>query len=360
MKALLVVLAVVGLLAGYLLFWPVAIQPVAWQPPPAPSLSEGLYAYNEKLKGIEKLAVDVGVGPEGVAVDATGRVYAGYIDGRVMAFSADGRTQTLMANTNGRPLGVTFGPNGGLVVADAIQGLVYIGGGQTQQVLSVAAEGLPFKFVDDVDNTRFDKNVYFSDASTRFGVKEVMADFLEHGDTGRLLRYNVESGETQVLMKGLHFANGVAVGPDDAYVLVNETAEYRIWRHWLKGEKAGQSEVFIDNLPGFPDNLSFNGRDKFWVALYAPRSAQLDELLPKPELRKLVHRLPDFLQPKPVMHAFVLGLDLDGKVVANLQYKAADAYAPITSVEEHGGWLYLGSLSYPALGRIRVDEVLRP
>ena len=30
------------------------------------------------------------------------------------------------------------------------------------------------------------------------------------------------------------------------------------------------------------------------------------------------------------MHSFVLGIDLDGKVVANLQYEGSDAYAPIT------------------------------
>ena len=357
MKKIALALLLLAAVAAYLLYWPVPIEPVAWTPPPAPSLEQGPYAYNEKLKGIEKLAQGVGKGPEGVAVDAAGRIYAGFDDGRVARFNRDGSGYTLLAQTGGRPLGLTFGPNGGVVVADAVKGLLLVGGPEGEQTLSVDAEGVPYGFIDDADNTRMDKNLYFTDASTRFGIHEVMADAMEHGATGRVMRHNVETNETTVLMKGLHFPNGVAVGPDDAYILVNETFEYRIWRHWLKGEKAGQSEVFAENLPGFPDNISFNGRDRFWVAIYAPRTRDLDQLLPKPDLRKIVFRLPSFVQPKPAMHAFVLGFDLDGKLVANLQYKGDDVYAPITSAEEFNGWLYFGSLSYPALGRIKLTDI---
>jgi sugar lactone lactonase YvrE len=359
MRIVIAGVVLIAALVGYLLLWPVPIEPVAWTPKPAPKL-EGPYAYNERLKGIEKIATDFGHGPEGIAVDAAGRIYAGFDDGRVAMFTADGKHPTLMGNTHGRPLGVTFGPNGGLIVADAKKGLLLMGGEDYQQTLAVAAEGTPFRFTDDVDNTRLDKNVYFTDASARFGIDNTLADFLEHGATGRLLRYDVANDRITVLMKGLHFPNGVAVGPDDAYVLVDETAEYRIWRYWLKGEKAGTAEIFIDNLPGLPDNLSFNDKDRFWVAIYAPRSEDLDKLLPQPDLRKIVYRLPSFLQPGPKMHAFVLGLDLDGHVVANLQYEGRDAYAPITSVEQYGDWLYFGSLTYPGIGRIRLKDALEP
>lgn len=343
-------------LLAYLLAWPTGMEPVAWTPPPAPAL-EGIYAYNEKLKGIQKLAEGVGAGPEGVNVDVVGSIYAGYEDGRVVKFAANGSSYFEMVNTGGRPLGITFGPNGGLVIADAKKGLLHFG---KQLVPLVSeAEGLALGFTDDADNTRLDKNIYFTDASSKFGYGQQMKDFLEHGANGRLLQYNVASKETRVLMRGLHFANGVAVGPDDAYVLVSETGEYRILRYWLKGEKAGSHDVFIDNLPGFPDNLSYNDRDRFWVAIYAPRDPMLDGLLPGgPFLRNLVARLPAFLQPRPKRHSFVLGLDLDGNVVANLQYEGSDAYAPITSVREHGPWLYFGSLTFPAIGRLPLDQAV--
>ena len=53
-------------------------------------------------------------------------------------------------------------------------------------------------------------------------------------------------------------------------------------------------------------------------------------------------RLPELLQPQPVNHSFVLGLNEDGKVVHNLQYQANEAYSPITSVKQYNDILYFG------------------
>ena len=348
-------LALAAFLA-YLLLWPTGMEPVAWTPPPAPPL-EGVYAYNEKLKGIQRLGEGVGRGPEAIAVNAIGQLYTGYADGRVVRYTPDGASYTELANTGGRPLGIAFGPKGGYVVADAKKGLLHVGRGVTE--LATTAEDLPFGFTDDVDNASQDANLYFTDASSKFGYGRHMRDLLEHGANGRLLQYNFLDKTTRVLMRGLHFANGVAVGPGDEYVLVNETGEYRVLRYWLKGPKAGTHEVFIDNLPGFPDNITFNNRDRFWVAIFAPRDKMLDNLLPgNAYLRTVISKLPAFLQPRPRRHAFVLGLDLSGKIVANLQYAGDDAYAPITSVREHGPWLFFGSLTYPAVGRLPLNQAI--
>lgn len=339
----------------YLLLWPTGMEPVAWTPPPAPAL-EGDYAYNEKLKGIQRLGEGVGRGPEAIAVNAVGQLYTGYADGRVVRYTPDGASYTELANTGGRPLGIAFGPKGGYVIADAKKGLLHLGRGLTE--LATTADGLRFGFTDDVASGGADGNLYFTDASSKFGYGEHMKDMLEHGANGRLLRYNVIDKTTHVLLDGLHFPNGVAMGPNMAFVLVNETAKYRVLRYWLKGEKAGTHEVFIDNLPGFPDNITFNDRDRFWVAIFAPRDKMLDDLLPgNAYLRTVIAKLPAFLQPKPRRHAFALGLDLDGKVVANLQYAGDDAYAPITSVREYGPWLFFGSLTYPAIGRLPLNQV---
>jgi sugar lactone lactonase YvrE len=355
MKIVLKLLLVVALLAAYLLFWPTPVEPVAWRAPPAPAL-EGDYAYNDKLKGLQRLGEGIGAGPEAIAVDAVGRVYTGYHDGRVVQFSGNGSHYTVLANTGGRPLGLSFGPNGGLVIADARKGLLLLG--QQLSTLATEAEGLPFGFTDDVDNTRLSKTLYFSDASHKFGYGQHMADILEHGANGRLLMHDAQSGETRKLLDGLHFANGVAVGPDDAYVLVTETSEYRVLRYWLKGDRAGTHEVFIDNLPGFPDNITFNGKDRFWLALAAPRDELLDKLAGDVFTRKLIARLPSILQPAPQRHGIALGLDLDGRVIANLQYRGGDAFSPITSVREHGPWLYFGSLSETAFGRLPLNQAI--
>lgn len=357
MKKILLALAVVVAAAlAYLLLWPVPVSPVAWTPPPAPAL-EGAYAANDKLKDVQRFGVGVGKGPEGIAVDAAGRIYVGFEDGRIVMFSHNGTSYQELGKTEGRPLGVSFGPNGGLMIADAHKGLLHLGSG-APRVLAAAADGVPFALTDDVDNTRLDKNVYFTDAAA-YPLKHVLYEFVEHRGTGRLMQYNVETKETKVLMQGLLFGNGVAVGPDDAYVLVNETAAYRVMRYWLKGEKAGTSEVFIDNLPGLPDNISYNDTTRrFWLALFAPRSAALDDLATKPVwLKKLALRLPQFLQPAAAHKAWVLGLDENGKVIANLQHDSKDAYGPITSVREHGAWLIFGSLTADSLARLPLNQV---
>lgn len=358
MKTLKIVGGLLVVLAAYLLLWPTKLEPKSWTPPVSPGFT-GDFAYNEKLKGIEVLAKGQGVGPEAVAVDAAGSVYTGFIDGRVMQYSADGSVAKELVNTGGRPLGIALGPNNSLFIADAFKGLLQFDQGKLK-VLSTTDGVLPFGFPDDADWRAGDNGVYFSDASWKYGFGHHTEDAIEHGALGRLLRYDLETGKTQVLMRNVQFANGVAIGPGGDYVLVNSTTEYKILRYWLKGPKAGTYDVFIENLPGFPDNITFNGKDRFWVAIFGPRDPLLDQMLPGgPLMRKVIGRLPAFLQPKPALHAFALGLDLDGKVVANLQYmgSADDTFGPITSVREAGEWLYFGSLSYSGFGRIRLADV---
>jgi hypothetical protein len=156
------------------------------------------------------------------------------------------------------------------------------------------------------------------------------------------------------LLRNLSFANGVAVSSDQSFVLVVETGAYSVHRVWLRGPKQGQSEIFIDNLPGFPDGISSNGKDKFWLALVTPRDPLLDKLLPHPFLRKVIARLPKFLQPAPKRYSFVLGLDLNGHVIENLQNGSADCYAEIANAVERNGTLYFGSIGESTIGRYHI------
>lgn len=344
-------LLLLALLLAYLFFWPVPIEPVAWQAPEAPKL-EGPYAVNDYLAQAERIGEGEGAGPEDVEVDREGRIYGAYADGKIRRFDAQGKLLGIFAETDGRPLGLDFAANGMLLVADAKKGLLAIRPDGGLRVLSTEANGIPYQFTDDVD-VGPDGIIYFSDASNKFGYGEHMADILEHGGRGRLLKYDPLADQTTVLLDGLNFANGVAVSRNADFVLVNETGSYRVLRYWLKGPKIGQHEVFIENLPGIPDGISTGEDGTFWLALYSPRSADLDRMSDKPWMRRLAMRLPEALQPKPAVHAFVLGLDEAGTVVHNLQDAGKNAYAPITSVEQEGEWLYLGSLTQPSIGRVK-------
>lgn len=352
-----VVLLVIVAIAAFLLLMPTKVKPVAWTPPPAPSLTSGIYADNQRLKGLERVGTANIEGPEALLLEEDFLI-TGLHDGRVIRASLDGKTTKVLADTGGRPLGLARHPNGLLVIADGVKGLLSLDAQGQLIPLTTTANGVPFGFTDDVAIDKSGHYAYFSDASSRFGYGKDGEAILEHGGDGRLLRYDFQTGKTTVLLDALEFANGVTLGPDDAFVLVNETGAYRISRYWLTGPKAGTHDLFIDNLPGLPDNLSFNGQSRFWVALYSPRNALLDATAPHPFVRKMLVRAMMVL-PKPVeKRAFVLGLDLDGKVIANLQDASSDNYSPITTVREYGGSLYFGSLKADHMARLPLSKAL--
>lgn len=348
------VAGIVFLSMAYLLFWPVPIKPLAWTSPENPGFT-GRYAKNDLLSKAELYPLAGGLGPEDTALGIDGRIYTGLADGSIVRFSSknDGIIETII-NTGGRPLGLQF-HNNRLYIADAYKGLIYIDDamaidGHQIALATETVNGEKMIFVDDLDIAS-DGTVWFSDASTRFDLHDNILNYFEQRPTGRLLSWNPETRETRVHMEGLGFANGVAIGPDEAYILVNETMRYRITRYWIKGEKTGQSEVFVENLPGFPDNLAYNN-GLFWVALVYPRDEKLDRLLPRPFLRKLILRLPESLrvsEPDPM--AWIIALNHNGEVVHNLQDHSGRYYT-VTSVNEADGYLWLGSLTAHSVARV--------
>ena len=141
-RVLHITLVIFAVILAYLSFAPIDIEPAAWQPQPPPSGETGSYARNDLLKGIERIAAGVGKGPEAIAFDAQGRVYTGFVDGRVARFEPDGSGYTLLANTGGRPLGVFIHPDGSVIVCDASRGLLKIGQDGKITVLAAEAEGI--------------------------------------------------------------------------------------------------------------------------------------------------------------------------------------------------------------------------
>lgn len=345
----LVVILILAAASAYLLFAPVPIAPAAWTPPPAPPLI-GPYEKNTRLAPVQRLSLGDGHHPEDVALDAEGKIYAGFEDGRIMVLQPDGAQPRVFANTGGRPLGLVFDRSGNLIVTDAIKGLLSVSKAGEVKVIATEADGVRFGCLNDLD-IGADGTIYFTEASHKFSMAEHVNDLMEHQPNGRLLALDPQSQRPQTLLGGIYFANGVVVSPDQTFVLVAETGRYRIRRVWLKEPKMGQNDLFIDNLPGFPDGMSTNGKDKFWLALVAPRQAMFDKMLPYPFVRKVVFRLPKFLHPSPVRHSFVLGLDANGRVIDNLQNDSTDCYAQISNVVERNNTLYFGSIGEDTLGR---------
>ena len=356
-----ILMSLLLLITFYLLTWPVAIEPTVWRTPGNKGYENNLTP-NNLLSKIKPIGMGDNYGPEAIAFDQQGRIYASTHHGNIVRLHPDGTEPKNWVNTGGRPLGIAFDNDGNLIVADAFLGLLSINVEGDISLLTEEADGVAIRYANDVDVASNGK-IYFSDATKKFGAKEFKGTYpasllalMEHGSDGRLLEYDPSTGKTTTLFSGLNFANGVAISDDQSYLLINETGNYRVHKHWLTGDKKGNTEVIIDELPAFPDNITRGADGRFWLALVSPRNVLLDKLSDKPFIRKIIQRLPAAIRPKAVPYGHIIAINGDGKILVNLQEPIASH--PInTSVAENENYLYIGSLVTPTIGQLSKKDV---
>src|SRR5690606_27504204 len=107
---------------------------------------------------------------------------------------------------------------------------------------------------------------------------------------GRLILHDPRSGTTRTLLRGLIFANGVTLCPDEKSLLFAETWACRISRFWFEGPKRGRTEIFMDDLPGYPDNVNRGSNGTYWVALLGMRTKTFDLAMRMPGFRRRMAR----------------------------------------------------------------------
>lgn len=351
MRKLLLLIVLAGL--GYLLFWPTPLQPRAWQPGAVPA-AEGVWAPNGRLDGavLEQSGL---AGPDTVVVDAAGRRYSGVGDGRILRWRAGQAVETFVS-LDGRAVGMNFGPDGSLYAADEANARVWRVSPEGRAEVVVQSDAQQrFTFLNDVFVAR-DGRLFFSEASSRWGLADNKRALLEHGgDGGVFVRY--PDGRIERVMDGLQFANGVVLSPDESYLLVAETGAYRITRLWIGGPRTGQREVLVDNLPGFPGDLSLAPDGSYWCSFFSPRKRLLDALAPWPFLRKIASRLPPSLLARPSRYPHVFRFDGEGRVLESLQASLGSELPSFSSVVQHGDELLLGTPG--GVGEIDADRAYR-
>lgn len=345
----------------YLFVWPVSIKPLAWDAPVNLGYV-GDFAVNNKLEQFDKMAMDSLTGPEAAVHDSKGNLYATSHEGWIVRWLPGQQQAERVINVGGRPLGIDFDTHGNLWIANAYLGLMKLNpNGQLTTVLT-ETEGVAIQYADDVAVAANGK-IYFSDASTRFSAKESnstleasLLDIMEHSDSGRIIEFDPQTNVSRVVKSNLTFANGVAADSNGDYIYFAETGEYRIWRMPLNGDKAFQSEVIIDNLPGFVDNVHTGKNGRIWLGLTSPRSQVLDDLAGEPFWRKVIQRLPPSMKPKIVPYGVVIAIDRDGNVLENLQAPSGAVYAT-TGATESDQYLYVTSLTAPFMARYKKADL---
>lgn len=348
---IILILLLAGL--GYLFFWPVPVDPVAYSPPKDKGLT-GDFSANDGLKTITFVPLpDGAIGPEDLAVMPDGRIYSADKDGGL--YRIDGDVPELVDQLEGRPLGLTAGADGALYIADSYHGIMRWSGPGTRTPVVEEIDDGPIIYANQLAVGR-DGTIYFSNSSDRFdpetmgGTKRTsVLTIWEQSDTGYVARMR-PSEKAEKIAQGFVFTNGVALSPDEDFLLIAETGRARVHRLWLSGPRAGEQEVFLDNLPGYPDNIEAQGDGTYWIAFASPR-VPAEALMPYPLVRKVIWRLGPMVRPAPIEQGHVIRVDGDGLVLKSLQ-DPTGRLGITTGARLVGDQLYVMTLDSPGFGRM--------
>jgi hypothetical protein len=219
--------------------------------------------------------------------------------------------------------------------------------------------------------------LYYTESASDVEINRVAFSLLLN-PSGRLIHLNRQTKKATVLLDRLYFANGIALSPNEDFVIVSDLGRSKIIRYILKADAA---VTFAENLPGFPDNIMAD-KNGIWVAL--PITGDPDhpiyfqKLAQFPTVRKFLARLlyltesffksvdqyaqnefskqmsshfsakllSMFMSSK---RATILRLNWKGETIA--EYHSFDS-AFYTHVLEVDGKLYLGSFTNDYIARV--------
>lgn len=338
-----------------------AIKPTAWTPSAKPKF-EGKLALNEKLTNATKIHLLGYYGAEEFAIDRNNDIYCGvhkgpddFSSGAILKIKPDDTIEEFLATDNW-VTGMQFDENGDLIALLNDVGLVKINADKSiDTLMTETPEGAPIRMGTGL---KIAKNglIYFVNMSSthKTSMKYINKLILEMKPTGGVYSYNPKTKKSQTISQGNYFGNGLEISTNQDFILVSETSRYRIVKYWIAGEKKGTSEVFMDNLAGFPNNISRSETGDFWIGFTTKRNDQLDKIHPKVGMKKIVYGLPSFVQPKPEKFGMVIKISEEGELLQSLFDSHGNVVTEAGAVVEHKGHLYLGGdvVSYVSKSKI--------
>ena len=337
---------------------------------PRPQLDAGAaspYAINDRLREVEIIGLGEVDGPEDVILDEDDHLYCSVRQGEIVRFLApDYVRREVYAHVGGRPLGMAFDRDGGLVVCIAGMGLYRVDKQRNVHKLTAETNRSPFSIIDDsrmrlADDLDIapDGKIYFSEATIRYGFEEWVVDALEGRGNGRIIRYDPATR---------HDADDRCAIFCSPTACASRTTASRCCSRkpgaaasaatGSRARRPGTIELVIADLPGYPDNINRGSRGTYWVALAGTRTPSYDLAMTMPAFRRRMARRvagDEWLFPN-VNVGCVVHFDANGGVLETLWDLAGENHPAITSMREHRGYLYLGGVTNNRIGRIKLAD----
>jgi len=357
---------------------------------------EGPLAKNGKLDKAELILEKEVHGVESIAADGD-TIYFATTPGIVYKY--DGKLQEIARTGEpcgpldrwrcGFPLGIRLTKDGNLFMADGFKGILKINvkTGKVDTIIKGGQliDGQPVNFADDLDIGPND-TLYWSDAAVN-PPEEIFTEFLSMVSSGRVLKTDLKSGKTEVLIKNIAFANGVQLSPNMDFLLVCESGKHQsVLRYYLEGPNKGKQDVFVDRLPGIPDNLRANGKGGYYISLILPSDPMREMLGGYPFVRRILLRVHHALvrsvrfleQYLPNNYylgkvysalidlayllndyrgtAMIVETDGNGNIVGSLQAESSDIQL-ITQATPGDKYLYMGSVKGAGIYRLKKNDL---
>ena len=345
----------------------VYVSPTYHAMPPAPSTAPDCgtpWALNDKLRPAMPIGLGRIEGPEDVILDRYDNLFSGSRHGDIVRFfPPDYERMEVYAHIGGVPLGMAFDRHDNLYVCIGGMGLYRVtperkvekATDETNRSLSSVNDDSRLRLADDLDIAD-DGRVFFSEATVRYEMHEWVVDGVEARGNGRIICYDPNNNKTHTVLRGLTFPNGVSMAADGHSFLFAETWNCSVKRHWFDGPKKGRTEIVLENLPGYPDNINISSDGNFWMSLSGMRCPALDLAWRMPGFRRrMVARLPvdEWLFPN-INTGCVVKFNERGEVLETLWDLGGEKHPMITSMREHKGHLYLGGIMNNRIGRFAV------
>lgn len=266
---------------------------------------------------------------------------------------------------------LTFHPDGRLIACTG-KGVAALDAAGHQTMLA-EVEGTLLRCLTAV-TAAADGTIWMTDGSSQHPPDGWCFDLMEQNRSGRLIACEASLARARVVLEGLQYPGGLAVGQDGRHLWFVESFAHRLSRAVIAGPGAiGGAEVIVRNMPGYPSRLGPAVAGGFWLSLFAVRTHLVEFVLKEDDFREeMMRTIPpeywvapalastgDCLEPMqiggvkalgiqkpwapPRSYGLVARLNPEGEIVASLHSRVGGRHHGITAAFETAQGLILAS-----------------